>query len=697
MIEFTFRHLRGIGKKRERDLWRSGIVSWNDLESRPKDYEQLSLWTNFPTRPPSDVLASSRQALKEENADFFAEHLPRREYYRIALTFFSKTLFLDIETTGLSRFYNYITLVGWSMGGEYSVYIRGDDDSRLRKALSRAKAIVTFNGSLFDLPFLAKEFADLTIPSAHVDLRFVARRLGLSGGQKKIETLLGIERPAEIAELDGSRAPLLWYRYCRSDLDALRLLIEYNYADIKGMHAILDALVERLRSVSRFSEQTCQLNLASEEEDTLEKGHRNGGRSTIRIRPYEGILIMPLRELLSSYDICPSRFVGIDLTGSEDRPSGWCFLEGDTAYTRMISSDSDLVRSITEVKPHLVSIDSPLSLPAGRVTVNDDDPGREIYGIMRHCERILKKRGVNVYPCLIKSMQRLTARGIRLAEDLRSLGVPVIESFPGAAQDIMQMPRKRTDVDFLKRALGEFGVKGEYLAKPVRHDELDAITCAIVGCFFWAGRFEALGNEDEEYLMIPDLSASTGAWGGRKVVGFSGPISTGKTTAARLLEEWGFYYSRYSLMLAGMLRERGLKVDRMALQKIGEEVHKDPGQRWLCWQLVRELPTDQDVAIDGLRHPEDYAFMVEMFGPTFTHVYIDSPTHALLDRFILDGGSQDDFAGAMQRPVEANVGRLATLAHTVVRNCGTLDEFRQKVLACIQTSQAKNRRRRTCR
>jgi len=146
-----------------------------------------------------------------------------------------------------------------------------------------------------------------------------------------------------------------------------------------------------------------------------------------------------------------------------------------------------------------------------------------------------------------------------------------------------------------------------------------------------------------------------------------------------------------------MLREGGLPAGRKALQQLGEQVHKDPGQRWLCWQLVRDLPENQDVVIDGLRHPEDHAFMIESFGPTFTHVYIDSPTHALLDRFILDGGSQDDFARAMQRPVEANVGRLAALAHTVVRNCGTLDEFRQKVLARIQTSQAKNRRRRTCR
>jgi len=53
---------------------------------------------------------------------------------------------------------------------------------------------------------------------------------------------------------------------------------------------------------------------------------------------------------------------------------------------------------------------------------------------MRYCERILKKRGVNVYPSLIPSMQRLTARGIQLANNFRSLGIPVIESYPGAGR-----------------------------------------------------------------------------------------------------------------------------------------------------------------------------------------------------------------------------------------------------------------------
>ena len=124
---------------------------------------------------------------------------------------------------------------------------------------------------------------------------------------------------------------------------------------------------------------------------------------------------------------------------------------------------------------------------------------------MRECERELKRRGINVYPCLIPSMQKLTARGMRLTRTFRERGVPVIESYPGAAQDIMRIPRKGAGPEWLKAGLQEFGISGEYETKNVTHDELDAITSALVGTFYLAGMSESLGTDDEEPLIIPRL------------------------------------------------------------------------------------------------------------------------------------------------------------------------------------------------
>jgi uncharacterized protein YprB with RNaseH-like and TPR domain/predicted nuclease with RNAse H fold/dephospho-CoA kinase len=677
MLTCTFRHFKGIGAKTERELWRSGVSSWDEFESRHA--VQLSMFFVDIDDPELAQIGDSKKAFDKEDADYFARSLPKQEHYRIALSFPSKTLFLDIETTGLSRYYDTITLVGWSMAGEYNVYMKGDDPGPLRKALSEAKAIVTFNGSLFDVPFLNYEFSDLQLPAAHVDLRFLARRVGLVGGQKDVETTIGVQRPGVLSEMRGAAAPLLWHKYRRGDLESLQLLISYNYADIEGMKFVLDTVVERLLEVDQFPKQIGRPHRFAGTYSQLTTDALLG-RTKFFVREYKGSSgpLITLKDL----QVPVHRIVGIDLTGSEARPSGWCLLEDGEATTLRIGSDEDLIGATMRAKPSLVSIDSPLSLPAGRITVDDDDPGRRSFGIMRECERILKKRGVNVYPSLIRSMQALTARGIRLAKYFRSIGVPVIESYPGAAQDIMNIPRKRADLALLKAGLAEFGISGDFENQDVSHDELDAITSAVVGLFFMSGKFEALGNEDEEYLIIPDTKPGRNPWGKRKVVGLSGPISSGKTSAGRHLESRGFAYGRYSQVLQALLEERGIPVTRESLQQIGEEVYEGLGQRWLGSELIKRMPESGDLVIDGLRHPEDHSFLAEKFGPDFLHIHIDAAENIQRERY-LDEGTMEEFTKASAHPVEANIPKLAELAHVIIQNAETPNAFLSEVLEIV--------------
>jgi uncharacterized protein YprB with RNaseH-like and TPR domain/predicted nuclease with RNAse H fold/dephospho-CoA kinase len=677
MLTFTFRHFKGVGAKTERELWQSGVRSWKEFEARHS--AQLSMFDTGPQHADVRQVLNSKHALEKEDADYFALSLPRQEHYRIALTFPLKTVFLDIETTGLSRYYDTITLVGWSTGREYNAYIKGDDPEPLRKALAEAKAIVTFNGSLFDVPFLRDEFPELRIPAAHVDLRFLAKRVGLVGGQKDVEFTVGLQRPGVLSGLRGEAAPLLWHRYRRGDLESLRLLLSYNHADIEGMKFILDTVIERLVELDQLPGHVSARHHFSGECAAL------GSEASLRpttpfLREYKGSC--GPRITVHDLAIKKHHIVGIDLTGSEARPSGWCRLEDGKATTQRIGSDEDLIRATMEAKPSMVSIDSPLSLPKGRVSVDDDDPGRRSFGIMRECERILKKRGVNVYPSLIRSMQALTARGIRLAKYFRSIGVPVIESYPGAAQDIMNIPRKGADLGLLKDGLTEFGISGYFEEHDVSHDELDAITSAVVGLFFMSGKFEALGNEDEEYLIIPDIRPETNPWAKRKVVGLSGPISSGKTTAGEYLKSRGFAYGRYSQVLEALLEERGIPVSRESLQEIGEEVYSGLGQRWLGAELIKRLPKSGDLVIDGLRHPEDHSFLAEKFGPGFLHIAIEAPDVVRRHRYIHEG-PVEEFDRASIHTVESHIPTLTQLAHVTVSNAGTTSIFLSNVLQLI--------------
>lgn len=118
-------------------------------------------------------------------------------------------LFLDIETTGLSHYYDQITLLGWSIGGSYEVALPWDSTDRLRDALAQASVLVTFNGTLFDLRFLRRDHPDVALPSFHIDLRYLARRAKLVGGQKVIERTLGIDLRQGLEEVDGRMAVIV--------------------------------------------------------------------------------------------------------------------------------------------------------------------------------------------------------------------------------------------------------------------------------------------------------------------------------------------------------------------------------------------------------------------------------------------------------------------------------------------------------
>ena len=408
-------------------------------------------------------------------------------------------LFLDIETTGLSHYYDEITVIGWSFGGHAKTIIKGQDPRLLQEDAARAKALVTFNGIRFDTKFIAREFPEIVLPERHVDLTYLCRRVGLTGGQKSIEKALDIGFRDDSTDMDGAAAVVLWHRYIRGDQDALQHLIRYNRADIAAMGAIFDEALSRLSvQPELFPKNVCFRDWSAPQD-----------WQTLPHIPAPSDELMEGRVQFSDlFDTAPLpsyRIVGIDLTGSEERASGWCLLDGPQAQVAPVFSDDELIERTIQTRPRLVSIDSPLCLPAGRVSVDDNDPGRAEFGIMRECERELKRRGINVYPCLIPSMQKLTARGIRLAHTFRERGVPVIESYPGAAQDIMRIPRKGAGPEWLKAGLREFGISGEYETQNVTHDELDAITSALVGTFYLADMSEALGTDAEEPLIIPRL------------------------------------------------------------------------------------------------------------------------------------------------------------------------------------------------
>ena len=683
LLRRSFQHLPGISASEEAKLWAEGISDWTDLIRRTP--VQFDLYRRRGGGLRSAVEASE-EALANRDIAFFAERLPKRELYRIAASFPERCVFLDIESTGLSTYYDRITLVGWSVDSTYTVLIEPGRIGPLERDLREHSIVVTFNGSLFDLPFLTRRFETDWSGLLHVDLRYLAKRVGLTGGQKKIEAVIGLDREASLEGITGAGAVALWFDYKEGDLNALRALIRYNHADIEGMKFLFEEVIRRI--APRAGAHAPNGGLFRRSSICFPDTRRVDGANALAIRPYRGavgprLTLADLRNDAAGLD--EATVVGIDLTGSEKRKSGWAAVTGREVALALVASDADLMDRTLAAKPFLVSIDSPLSLPAGRISEFDDDPGRNEYGIVREAERKLRRRGIHVYPALLPSMQRLTRRGVELATRLRRRGVPVIESYPGAAQDILGIPRKRTSLKHLVQGLRRFGYAGLASEAGVSHDELDAATSALVGQFMLAGYWEALGSAEEDYLIVPTVDRRPPDLRPAVAVGVSGPIAAGKTTAARILEGMGFRYCRFSEIIEQELRAHGASITRDALQAFGEEVRKSRfGQRQLHNKLALCMERAPRIVVDGLRHPEDRAFLRERWGSAALHVHIGASAGLRARRYAARaGGSDDAFRRAEAHAVECNVQAMGELADSTIVNAGTIQELEARLHAMV--------------
>jgi len=141
--------------------------------------------------------------------------------------------YIDIETTGLSRHYADLTVIGIAQLLEASL-----SEQRLLASLDGVDEIYSYNGSRFDLPFIRTKFGvDLKACFRHTDLMYDCWRNNLKGGLKAVERKLGINRG--LKNVDGYMAVKLWYQYINSnDRQALATLLEYNREDVVNLQVL---------------------------------------------------------------------------------------------------------------------------------------------------------------------------------------------------------------------------------------------------------------------------------------------------------------------------------------------------------------------------------------------------------------------------------------------------------------------------
>lgn len=232
MLRHSFCHIPKINPDVERMLWDSGILTWEDLPSSrshglPESRHSLCC----------EHVANSLEQLKKRNVTYFYEALPNHEHWRLFEEFRRDTAYLDIETTGLSPEWDEITTIALYDGTQVKGYVNGINLQDFRTDITRFKQIVTFNGKCFDVPFIRKKLR-LNMSHAHLDLRYILKRLGYSGGLKGCEQTLGIKRRG-VENVDGFMAVLLWQEYQKGNDKALETLLAYNMADAVNLETLM--------------------------------------------------------------------------------------------------------------------------------------------------------------------------------------------------------------------------------------------------------------------------------------------------------------------------------------------------------------------------------------------------------------------------------------------------------------------------
>lgn len=151
--------------------------------------------------------------------------------------------YLDIETTGLSRRYADLTVVGVATVTGTSLHVAQLYGGQIAAAavtrlLEPVDEVYTYNGSRFDLPFIKHKLGlDVKGQVTHTDLMYDCWRQNLKGGLKAVERRLGIGR--KLPDVNGYMAVQLWWQYVNDNNPAaLRMLLTYNQEDIVNLHTL---------------------------------------------------------------------------------------------------------------------------------------------------------------------------------------------------------------------------------------------------------------------------------------------------------------------------------------------------------------------------------------------------------------------------------------------------------------------------
>lgn len=232
MLNTCFTHVSGIGRTTAQKMNQMGIYTWEDALNASKLPIQSGQAAGFLRE-----IEESCRKLEQRDALWFSQRLSNAEQWRLYPHFYKSAAYVDIETTGLAWPQAAITTIALYDGENLKVYVNGHNLEAFLDDMEEYELLVTWHGLAFDVPFIRKAL-QTPLQIAHLDLLPVFRSLGITGGLKKVEKLLGLDRD-ELDGVDGYTAIQLWREYELTGKEsALETLLAYNAEDVFSLETL---------------------------------------------------------------------------------------------------------------------------------------------------------------------------------------------------------------------------------------------------------------------------------------------------------------------------------------------------------------------------------------------------------------------------------------------------------------------------
>jgi len=179
--------------------------------------------------------------------------------------------------------------------------------------------------------------------------------------------------------------------------------------------------------------------------------------------------------------------IGIDLSGTETNPSGWALWKNKVISTCHLHENKQILDCSLTLKPTIIVIDAPLSLPTK--------------GAMRNADKEMQKHGYPVLPPRFPAMKKLTLRAIEITKKIIKEGFDIIEVHPASTRKALKMPTK--NLQKIQQIFISMGLEGDLKTRILTPHETDAVTAALTGHLHLKGKTELIGDNKEGYIVVP--------------------------------------------------------------------------------------------------------------------------------------------------------------------------------------------------